>query len=116
MLKIFAAYNDLWYNIIVLRMNTLLETLFDKYSLSIKDRHDIRQTFSLLPPQKQQNLLNNFEVLAGRLKRIEEELYQEREILIWTALENIRAVVDRVERENIEKKSKWSIHSLKQWI
>ena len=63
-------------------MNTLLEALFEQYSVSEKDRYDIRQIFSLLPSDKQKNLIKSLPVLAGRLQKIENDLYQERDILM----------------------------------
>jgi len=63
-------------------MNIYLEKLFEKYNLSPKDRYDISQIYSLLPVEKQKNLMNNFEVLAYRIKQIEEQVHNERDILI----------------------------------
>jgi hypothetical protein len=63
-------------------MNTHLKKLFDKYNISIENRHDILQIFSVLPDTKRQNLLNNFEALAIKLQKIEEELEVERNILL----------------------------------
>jgi hypothetical protein len=63
-------------------MNTLLEKLFDKHRISPKDRHEISQIYDLLPPPKKQNLINNFEALAIRLHKIEDEIRVERQILV----------------------------------
>jgi len=80
---IFARYNEICYYYFVLKyMNTQLQTLFETYNLSEKDRYDIAQIFSLLPSDKQQNLLRNFPTLAARLKQIEESMKQEQEILL----------------------------------
>jgi len=61
-------------------MNTLLQRYFDKYDLSKKDKYEINQIFGLLPVDKQQNLLNNFDLLAIRLNKIEEDIRIERNI------------------------------------
>jgi len=63
-------------------MNTLLQKYFDKYNLSEKDKYEVNQIFGLLPVDKQQNLLNNFDLLAIRLNKIEEDIKVEREILV----------------------------------
>jgi hypothetical protein len=63
-------------------MNTYLKTLFEKYRVSDRNRHEILQIWTLLPDEKRKNLLNNFEVLIIRLTKIEEEVRVEREVLI----------------------------------
>jgi len=84
-------------------MNTLLEQLFDKYSISPKDRHEINQIYWLLPDNKKQNLINNFEVLSIRLNKIEEDLKIEREILVWDSLKNIKNAIERAKRDDFKK-------------
>ena len=84
-------------------MNTLLEKLFEQYHISPKDRYEINQIYGLLPTEKKQNLLNNFEALSIRLNKIEEDLNTEREILIWEGVENIRKTIIKA-RINKEKK------------
>jgi len=80
-------------------MNTQLQTLFETYNLSEKDRYDIAQIFSLLPSDKQQNLLRNFPTLAARLKQIEESMKQEQEILLWDLYSDIDKAIE-VERRH----------------
>jgi hypothetical protein len=63
-------------------MNTQLEKLFAQYYLSQKDQYEIRQIYNLLPIHKQHNLLQNFPILAMKLNKIQEELREEREILV----------------------------------
>jgi hypothetical protein len=63
-------------------MNTLLKALFEKYRVSEKNKYEILQIWSLLPDVKKQNILNNFEALAIKLQKIEEELNTEKEILL----------------------------------
>jgi GTPase involved in cell partitioning and DNA repair len=71
-------------------MNTQLEKLFTQYSISKKDRYEIIQIYVLLPSTKQQSLLQNFPALASRLHKIEEDLREERELLIGSEVDNIR--------------------------
>jgi hypothetical protein len=70
-------------------MNTYLIKLFEKYNISDKNRYEILQIFSLLPNIKQINLLNNFETLALKLKKIEDEINIEKEVLVWKAVERV---------------------------
>jgi predicted Zn-ribbon and HTH transcriptional regulator len=63
-------------------MNVLLEQFFEKYELSDKDRYEIRQIFQLLTPEKKQDVLDNFESLVFRIKKMQEDMRLEQEILI----------------------------------
>jgi hypothetical protein len=63
-------------------MNTQLQKLFEKSNLGDKDKYEINQIFELLPPDKKQNILANFDVLAFRLEKIHDELILEQEILL----------------------------------
>jgi hypothetical protein len=63
-------------------MNVLLEQYFGKYDLSEKDRYEIRQIFQLLPLEKKQNILDNFDVLVLKIKKLQDDIKLEQEILI----------------------------------
>ena len=76
-------------------MNTRLEQLFEEYNVSEKDRYEITQIFSLLPLDKQKNLLNNFSALAFRLEQINKEIALERRILVWDLFEDIKSFYNR---------------------
>ena len=82
-------------------MNILLEKFFEKYSLSEKNRYEIRNIYSLLPIDKKQNLINNFESLVFRLKKIEEEVNIEREILLWDIITDLEETVNKEKRRRI---------------
>lgn len=71
-------------------MNTRLELLFEKYNVSSKDRYEINQIFWLLPPEKQQNILKNFDIMIFRFKQIHKEIDLERRILIWDLFRDIK--------------------------
>ena len=94
-------------------MNTRLELLFEKYNLSDKNKYEINQFFFLLPDHKKQNLLNNFETLAFKLTKIEDEINEERNILIWSSLDNIRKTIEMVKKEYLEKEVKGEIDYLR---
>lgn len=82
-------------------MNTYLIKLFEKYNISDKNRYEILQIFSLLPNIKQINLLNNFETLALKLKKIEDEINIEKEVLVWKAVERVwKAILDKRKDKN----------------
>jgi hypothetical protein len=76
-------------------MNTRLELLFEKYNLSPKDRYEINQIFWLLPTDKQQNILKNFDVLVFKLEQIHKEIDLERRILIWDLFEDIKSFYNK---------------------
>lgn len=74
-------------------MNTQLEKLFEVYQISLKDRHEVRQIYSLLTLNKQRELLENFATIAARFHQIEEEIRVQRELLIWDKVEEIRQLI-----------------------
>lgn len=90
-------------------MNTQLNKLFVQYSLSEKDQYEIKQIYALLPTHKQNNLLQNFWNLASRLIQIEEEIREEREILVWDRVDNIKNII----LHNREKRVRTHIDQLK---
>jgi len=94
-------------------MNTQLEKLFTQYSLSQKDRYEINQIYVLLPKVKQQNLLQNFAVLAAKLHKIENDLREERELLMWNALRNIEDTIELVKKELMSSEHQNQLDSLK---
>lgn len=95
-------------------MNTHLKKLFEKYNFSKQNEYEISQIFSILPIEKQNNLINNFDLLAEKINKIEKELEIEKQILIPRAIENIKNVLEEVKRERINNESKWKIDLLKQ--
>ena len=94
-------------------MNTQLEKLFLQYKLSEKDQYEIKQIYALLPMQKQNNLLQNFWNLASRLIQIEEEIREEREILVWSAITNIEDTIELVKKELMSSENQKQLDSLK---
>lgn len=94
-------------------MNTQLEKLFVQYHLSQKDQYEIRQIYNLLPAHKQHNLLQNFPILAMKLNKIQEELREEREILVWNAITNIENTIELVKKELTSSENHDKLNSLK---
>ena len=77
-------------------MNIQLKTLFEKYAVSAKNRHEVTQIFNLLSDTKKQNLINNFEKFSININKIEESINIEKDILIGWAVERIRnSILDK---------------------
>lgn len=94
-------------------MNTNLETLLQKYRFSEKDTYEIKQLFNLLSDQKKQNLLNNFSNLAFKLKKIDDDIEIEKNILIWEAVERIKNNILANRKKRMDYDVKKEINSLK---
>jgi len=73
-------------------MNTLLEKLFEKYNFSKKDKYEINQIFLFLSNDKKERLLNNFDILAEKVMKIEKESIIEQEILLDKLLIDIKNI------------------------
>ena len=76
-------------------MNTQLQKLFEKSNLRDKDKYEINQIFELLPPDKKNNLLDNFDVLVSRLEQMHKEIELERRILIWDIFNDIKQLYSK---------------------
>ena len=74
-------------------MNVLLKTLFDKYEISEKDQYEINQIFNFVNDEKKHKILANFEVLAKKIKKIEEEILLEQSILLDNILPDIKTLL-----------------------
>lgn len=95
-------------------MNTLLENLFEKYNFSDKQRYEIRQFYSFLPTDKKVNLINNFDVFATKMQQIQDELEQEKSILLDNAVNKVEQALIQKRKENLAADTKKSIQALKQ--
>lgn len=82
-------------------MNTQLNKLLENSNLSEKDKFEINQIFFLLPPDKQQNILNNFEVLCFRLEQMHNESLIEQEILLWNLYEDLEKFVEEERKKSV---------------
>ncbi len=65
--------------------------LFEKHNVSSKDRYEINQIFWLVPQNKQQNILKNFDTMIFRIEQINKEMNLERRILIWDLFKDIES-------------------------
>lgn len=94
-------------------MNTRIETLFEKYNLSAKNRYEIEQMYWLLPDFKKKSLINNFEVFLSKFNYIEDSIQKEKEILLWESVNKIRDSILLKRKEKIDEKIKDEINLLK---
>ncbi len=74
-------------------MNTKLKTLFEKYEISDKDKYEINQIFNIISDEKKHLILTNFELLAQKIKKIEEEIMLEQSILLDNILPDIKSLL-----------------------
>jgi len=95
------------------KMNAYLQTLFEKYKLSDKDRYEILQIYTFLPDDKKQNLISNFEFIVLKIKKIEQTLELEKEILIWNSVERVRNSILEKRKQKIDEQIKKEIDLLK---
>lgn len=93
-------------------MNTQLETLFERYNFSAKNRYEINQFFWLLPDKWKQNILDNFEILAVKIYNIEKEINIERDILIWSEVNYIKSLIIEWRINKQKKESRKEIMDL----
>lgn len=97
-------------------MNIYLETLFERYRLSEKDRYEILQIYTFLPEDKKQNLINNFESVVYNIQKIEQTLELEKEILIWDSVERVRQAVMDNRKKVLDEQIKKQIDLLKKEV
>lgn len=82
-------------------MNVHLEKLFLKHNLSYKDCYEIQQIYDFLPPNKRQNLIDNFDVIVWELLWLKKEIGFEQEMLLWETLKNIESKVSQMKKKQI---------------
>jgi len=83
-------------------MNIKLEELFEKYELSLWDRHEIRQIFRFVAPEKKQKILDNFEAIALDFSQLEQELVLEQEVLLGKTLHHIESRVSELQKKKLK--------------
>ncbi len=76
-------------------MNTQLKKLFEDHKLRDKDKFEINQIFELLPPDRQNNILYNFDLLVYRLEYNYKEINLEKRILIWDIFRDIKEIYSK---------------------
>ena len=94
-------------------MNTKLEKLFEKYDFSPKDRFEISQILFLLPEEKKQNFLKNFEEFAFQVKKINSDIEIEKNILLDNAIEKIKQSILNERKNKLGSDIKTKMSSLK---
>jgi len=70
-------------------MNSSLEKLFEKYELLEKDKHEIRQIFSLLSLEKKQKLIDNFDKVFSNVIKLKRTMFIDQNNIYNKTLKNI---------------------------
>jgi len=73
--------------------NILLEKLLEEYNISQKDSFELKQIFGILTTEKKQKFLTNFSKIAKKIKKIEEEISLEQEILLDKILPDLSEIL-----------------------
>ena len=97
-------------------MNTVLEKLFNKYSLSDKDRYEINQIYSFLNPQKKIHMVENFEHIVKHIGKLKKEMFDEQQILFDNTLQNIEQKIKQAEESRIRHSTESEITRLRDFI
>lgn len=97
-------------------MNIRLEKLFLEHHLSQKDCYEIRQIYQFLPAQKRQNLLDNFETIAGNIQKLNQEIFTEQEVLLGKTLQNIEQEISQIRKRKISQSAGYELSDLKKQI
>lgn len=97
-------------------MNVRLEKLFEKYDISIKDKRDFLQIYSLLPGHKKIRVIENFDTMMGNIAALRDDLYLEQEILFWKSLTNIEEYIAATKKNVVSKQATEAIASLKSML
>lgn len=74
-------------------MNISLQKMFEEYWISKKDSYEINQIFQIVNSEKKQKILSNFEKLAKKIKKIEEDIILEQSILLDNILLDIKQIL-----------------------
>jgi hypothetical protein len=82
-------------------INIAFEDMLKTCGLSDKDRYEIRQIFYMLSPQKQQNIISNFNIMVDRINKFKEDIEEQQKILLKTAASKLDDIVLQTQKENI---------------
>lgn len=113
----FKKFFDFLFLAHILRnMNIKLEKLFELHRFSLKDRHEFKQIYNLLPDYKKVRVIDNFDQMVSNIWSLKSELLLEQEILFWKTLKNIEEKLQNIEKKKINSRSQESIALLKNMI
>jgi len=82
-------------------INVAFEDMLNSCNLSEKDRYEIRQIFYMLSPKKQQNIINNFNIMVDRINKFKEDIEEQQKVLLEKAASQLDDIVLQTEKENI---------------
>lgn len=82
-------------------INVAFEDMLKTCNLSEKDRYEVRQIFYMLSPKKQQNIINNFNIMVDRINKFKKDIEEQQKYLLEKAAKKLDDIVLQTEKENI---------------
>ncbi len=82
-------------------INVAFEDMLKSCNLSEKDRYEVRQIFYMLSPKKQQNIINNFNIMVDKINKFKDDIENQQKILLEKAASQLDDIVLQTEKENI---------------
>jgi transcription initiation factor TFIIIB Brf1 subunit/transcription initiation factor TFIIB len=76
-------------------MNTVLLRLFEQYDVSERDRYEIGQIYNFLSEEKKQRLIKDFEIFIKKVKKFQQQLKEEKDILIGETINEIKQIIEQ---------------------
>jgi len=102
--------------VIKIPLNTLFEKLLTESNLSEKDRYDIKQIFYLLPDEKKQRLMSNFQALCHNIDCINRDVAIEQKILFENLITDLDQILKNSKNKSIQSEAQERILWLKSEI
>jgi hypothetical protein len=97
-------------------VNTKLEQLFDLHTLSLRDRHEIRQIFLFVSSEKKQHILDRFSDIVTGMRQLVADMVREQEILLGKTIESIESKVVQLRKQHIASFTENSLSHFKKAI
>ncbi len=95
-------------------INTKLENLLLNSVFSDKDRYEIRQIFNFCSNDKKLNIINNFDIIIEKVKKIKQELKDSQTILLWKTISNIEKSILSAKTWGINRITQDSLNNFKE--
>ena len=94
-------------------MNTYLEKLLSESSMSERDKHDIKQIFMFVSRDRQQRILDNFEILSANIQQINSDVATEQAILFENLVTDLDSLLEQTRKTSIRNYTNEHIQNLK---
>lgn len=95
-------------------INTKLEKLLLNSVFSDKDRYEIRQIFNFCSNDKKLNIINNFDIIIEKVKKIKQELKDSQTILLWKTISNIEKSILLAKTWGVNRITQDSLNNFKE--